>query len=308
MPETIITFTVEKAGKRLDKLVLAHLPPEFSRSQVQTLIKDGHVTVDGDSLKAGHKLRGGETVQVTLPVPEESNIQPEEIALNIVHEEDVLMVIDKPAGLVVHPGAGHESGTLVNALLFRYPDMIDMEDDPAAEGRMGIVHRLDKDTSGLMVAARNTRTMHMLMAQFQERTVDKVYLALLEKTPDTLTGLIDAPIGRDPKQRKKLSVVHDGKSASTEFEVLDDNFRDGQALVRLILHTGRTHQIRVHMAFIGCPIVGDRVYGYRRQRVGLKRQFLHAAELGFDHPETGERLHFTSELPVSLTDLMKKLR
>ena len=224
---TEIEFTVQQNAKRLDKIVLAHMP-DYSRSQVQTLIKEGAVTVDGKQVKAGVKLRGGETVLITVPDEPESNIIPQDIPLSIVYEDEKLVVLEKPAGLVVHPGAGHENGTLVNALLSRYPDMIDMEDDPAADGRMGIVHRLDKHTSGLMVVARNTSTMLALMKQFRERTVEKYYLALLEKTPETATGLIDAPIGRNPTARKQMSVQHDGREAATEFEVLDNSFQDDQ--------------------------------------------------------------------------------
>jgi 23S rRNA pseudouridine1911/1915/1917 synthase len=176
------------------------------------------------------------------------------------------------------------------------------------EKRMGIVHRLDKDTSGLLVIARTDAVRRKLAAQFQERTVEKIYLALLERTPQTRTGRIEAPIARDPQQRKRMAVVRGGRPAISEYTVIDDDFTEGQALVRIRLLTGRTHQIRVHMAFIGCPIVGDSVYGFRKQRVKLKRHFLHAAELTFDHPTTGERLHFTSPLPAGLQNVMEKLR
>lgn len=299
-----IRFTVEKSGERLDKLVSARMP-DLSRSQIQTMIKDGLILVDGEHVKAGIKLRGGESVVITLPEPESDTVQPESIQLDVVYEDDDIAVINKPAGLVVHPGTGVNSGTLVNGLLARYPEIAEMED---AEGRQGIVHRLDKDTSGLMVIARNDFALDDLMAQFQARTVDKVYLALVEKCPETMQGRIDAPIARDPKQRKRMAVVRDGKRAVTEFKVLDDDFHGGQALVELNILTGRTHQIRVHMAFIGCPIIGDQIYGYRKQRVGMKRNFLHATKLAFDHPETGERMQFESALPVGLQNVMDKLR
>jgi 23S rRNA pseudouridine1911/1915/1917 synthase len=210
--------------------------------------------------------------------------------------------------MVVHPGVAQERGTLVNALLARYPEMVDMQDDPRAEGRMGIVHRLDKETSGLLVTARHIDALADLMAQFKARTTEKIYIAMLEKIPETGKGIVDAPIGRDPKQRKRMSVVRGGKPAITEYEVIDDQFRDGRCLVRIKLQTGRTHQIRVHMAFLGCPVVGDTVYGYRRQRTSMKRHFLHAAELSFDHPRSGERMHFTSALPAGLQNLIDKLR
>jgi 23S rRNA pseudouridine1911/1915/1917 synthase len=309
-------FEVLAAGERLDKLILVYLenltddvvPADVSRSQVQAWIKAGHVTVDNKPVKAGIKLKGGETVQVQLPDPDENAVEPQDIPLNIIYEDAHIVVVNKPSGMVVHPAAGNERDTLVNALLFHYPEIVDMEDEMQAEGRMGIVHRLDKDTSGILVTARHVDALNTLMAQFQARSVDKHYLALLEKPPKTLVGTVNAPIARDPKQRKRMTVQRGGKEALTEFEVLDDNFHEGRALVRLKLHTGRTHQIRVHMAFIGCPIVGDRVYGYRKQRVSLKRQFLHAAHISFDHPTTAVRMAFDAPLPTGLQNLLDKLR
>lgn len=300
-------FTVEKQGERLDKILVARLN-DFSRAQIQTLISEGGVTVDGTSAKAGHKMKGGERIIVEIPEDNEHIIVPEDIDLSIIYEDDDIAVIEKEAGMVVHPGIGQETGTLVHAILSRYPEIVDMQDDPLAEGRMGIVHRLDKDTSGLIVIARNIDALTNLMAQFKARTTEKYYLALVERTPKTMEGRIDAAIGRDPKQRKRMGVVNDGKSAVTEFEIIDTNFKDGRALLRIKIETGRTHQIRVHMAFIGCPIIGDTVYGYNKQRLGLKRNFLHAAELSFDHPSTGERKTFTSEMPVGLQNVMDKLR
>ena len=307
MSEEPLILTVDKPNQRLDKFVLAHLPG-FSRAQVQGLIRDGCVLVDGAAQKTGYKLKGGEQITARIPPREETSVEPEDIPLNIIYEDDYLAVIEKPAGLVVHPGPGNETGTLVNALLARYPELAEMMDDPDVGERLGIVHRLDRGTSGLLVAARDKPTLLALMAQFQARTVDKVYLALLEKRPASNTGIIDAPIARDPRQRKRMAVNRAGKSAQTEFEVLDDDFQGDRALVKLKLLTGRTHQIRVHMAFIGCPLVGDAVYGWRKQRVKMKRQFLHAHELAFDHPVSGERMAFVSELPVGLRSVMAKLR
>jgi 23S rRNA pseudouridine1911/1915/1917 synthase len=270
------------------------------------LIADGLVTVDGQQLKSGAKLKGGEQISLTIPVREEPEaVTPEDIPLTIVYEDDDLAVIDKPAGMIVHPGEQNETGTLVSAAMARWPQIARMNIE---EKRAGIVHRLDKDTSGLIVIAKHDLARRNLTAQFQERTVEKTYLALLEKRPDTTTGRIDAPIARDPKQRKKMAVVRNGRPAISEFSVIDDNFTGHQALVKVRILTGRTHQIRVHMAFIGCPIVGDRVYGYRKQRIGLKRQFLHAAELSFDQPTTGERLRFESALPAGLQNILEKLR
>ncbi|MFW5692057.1 MAG: RluA family pseudouridine synthase [Chloroflexota bacterium] len=304
MTQPQLEFTVEQAGERLDKLIVGHMP-SLSRSQVQTLIRDGQVLVDGEQIKPGIKLRGGERVQVFLPAPAEDTLEPEAMPLTVVYEDDDLAVIDKEAGMVVHPGVGNESGTLVNALLARWPQIAQM-DDP--ENRSGIVHRLDKDTSGLMVIAKSEAALADLMRQFQERTVDKVYTALLERTPRTHNGRIEAPIGRDPRQRKRMAVVRDGKPAVTEFNVIDGRFRDDAALVEFRIQTGRTHQIRVHAAFIGCPVVGDRIYGFRKQRIRMKRNFLHASRLSFDHPRTGERLTFEAPLPPGLVQIMEKLR
>ena len=302
-----LNLIAARPKQRLDKFVLGHLEG-WSRTQVQSMIRDGRVCVNGKVEKAGYKFKGGETVTVTLPTSEESSIEPQAMDLNVVYEDEHLAVMNKDAGLVVHPGSGNPSGTLVNALLARYPQLAEMMDDPQTEERLGIVHRLDKGTSGLMVIARNTAALLALMRQFQERSVDKGYLALLEKRPQSNRGQVDAPIARDPRQRKRMGVHRAGKPAQTEFTLLDDHFQGGRALVELRLLTGRTHQIRVHMAFIGCPVVGDAVYGFRRQRLKLKRQFLHAHELAFNHPETGERLQFAAPLPASLQNVLDKLR
>lgn len=278
----------------------------MSRAQVQTLIDNGLALVDGKTLKAGAKLKGGEQITLAIPTREEPEVvQPEAIDLTILYEDDDLAVIDKPAGMIVHPGEQNETGTLVSAALNHWPQIAAMN---VEEKRAGIVHRLDKDTSGLIIVAKNDRARRKLSDQFQDRTVDKTYIALLEKRPDTTSGRIEAPIGRDPKQRKRMAVLRAGRPAITEFTVIDDDFRGDFALVEVHILTGRTHQIRVHMAFIGCPIVGDRVYGFRKQRVGLKRQFLHAAKLSFDHPTSGERLHFESPLPAGLQNILVKLR
>ncbi|TVR20109.1 MAG: RluA family pseudouridine synthase [Anaerolineaceae bacterium] len=306
MSETTIEFKIEGNGQRLDKLIVAHVP-DLSRSQIQAMIKDGLVTVDGETVKAGVKLRDGQLIRVTIPRVEPQTIEPEtDIPLNVLHEDDAIIVIDKQAHLVTHPGAGNTGGTLVNALLGRWPQIAAM-DDP--DGRHGIVHRLDKDTSGVMVIAKTAEARQHLMAQFQARTVEKTYIAMLERPPETAHGRIEAPIGRDPKQRKQMAVQRDGKEAITEFTVLDKGFREGATLVEFNLLTGRTHQIRVHSAFIGCPVIGDRVYGYRKQRFNrMKRNFLHAQRLSFEHPTTGERLTFTAPLPPALEQIMEKLR
>ncbi|MCB9452970.1 MAG: RluA family pseudouridine synthase [Anaerolineaceae bacterium] len=301
-----IQFTVQASGERLDKIIVAQLGTRFSRAQMQHFIRDGLVTVDGQVEKSGLRLKGGEQVVITVPIPDElSGVQPEDIPLVVVYEDDDLAVIDKPAGMVVHPAVGDETGTLVSAILARWPQIGQMTIDFR---RVGIVHRLDKGTSGLIVVAKNDLARRRLSEQFQERTVEKFYLALLERTPPTATGRIEAPIARDPNQRKRMAVARDGKPAITEYEVIDRDFLDERALVRIRLYTGRTHQIRVHMAFIGCPIVGDMVYGFRKQRIKLKRQFLHAARLCFDQPTSGERLCFEAPLPPGLQNVLEKAR
>ncbi|MCC6805231.1 MAG: RluA family pseudouridine synthase, partial [Anaerolineae bacterium] len=221
----LITFTAGSPGERLDKIITAHLGDRLTRTQVQALIRDGQVTVDGAVVKPGVKLKGSERITVTVPPPaDDSTIAPEPIPLTIVYEDDDLAVIDKPAGLVVHPGAGNPSGTLVNAILARYPQVAEMNYAPK---RRGIVNRLDKDTSGLIVVAKNAPTLHRLMGQFQKRTVEKIYIALLERTPKTSTGRIDVPLGRDPNNRRKRAVMRDGRPAVSEFTVIE-RFADGK--------------------------------------------------------------------------------
>lgn len=296
-------FTNETTGERLDKIVVAHLGDGYSRAQVQKLIDEAHVTVDGETVKAGVKLKGGEFIRVVIPPqPVQHDVEAEDIPLRIIYEDEDIAVIEKPAGLIVHPGAGNERGTLVSALLARYPEI---EQIPVAPKRRGIVHRLDKDTSGVILVARNAAAMHKLMAQFQARTIEKVYLTLVERPPKTTTGRIEAPIARDPADRKRMAVQRGGRPAITEFEILQ-RYQEGYALLRVHLLTGRTHQIRVHMAFIGCPVVGDLVYGYRRQRL-MRGQFLHAAKLCFDHPRTGERLCFEAPLSPRLQAVLESL-
>lgn len=307
MTDPTQTLIANTPKQRLDKFVLEHVDG-LSRTKIQRFIRDGLITVNGKVEKTGYKFKGGETVHITIPIVEETTLEPEDIDLDIVYEDDDLAVINKSAGMVVHPGIGHETGTLVNAILARYPELSDMIDDPDTQERLGIVHRLDKGTSGLIVVARNKPTLLHLMNQFQERTVDKVYLAFLESTPKSPVGRVEAPISRDPRQRKRMWVHRDGKPAITEFTVIDDHYQGGRAMIKLKLLTGRTHQIRVHMAFIGCPVVGDTIYGRRKQRLKLKRQFLHATELAFDHPSTGERVEFSSPLPSQLQNILDKLR
>ena len=292
-------------GERLDKEIVAQLGERLTRSQIQTLIRDGQITVNGELVKPGAKLRSSDRIHIIIPPPrQDASVTAEPIDLTVLYEDDDLAVIDKPAGLVVHPGAGNETGTLVNALLARYPEIAQID---VAPKRRGIVHRLDKETSGLILIARNARAMHRLMGQFQRRTVEKTYVALAERTPKTMTGRIEAPIARDPNQRRKMMVSRDGRPAISEFTVVEQ-FKTGQALVRVKLLTGRTHQIRVHLAFVNAPLAGDSLYGYRHQRLKLRRQFLHAAKLCFDQPTSGERLCFESPLPPELEAVLDELR
>ncbi|NDJ60289.1 MAG: RluA family pseudouridine synthase [Chloroflexi bacterium] len=301
-----IEFTADGDGERLDKLIVTEVGEQLTRSQIQALIREGAVTVDGVAVKPGVKLKGGERITIEMPDPpaDDTTVAPEAIQLNVVYEDDDIAVIDKPAGMVVHPGAGNETGTLVNGLLGRYPQLANMN---YTAKRRGIVHRLDKDTSGLIVTALTGEALHNLMRQFQARTVDKIYLTLVEQTPKTNVGRIDAPLTRDPDYRRKMAVRREGRPAVTEFTLIEQ-LPDGRALLRVKLLTGRTHQIRVHLAFIGTPVVGDRLYGLRKQRLMRDGQFLHAAELCFDHPRSGERLCFESPLPPRLEAVLERLR
>jgi 23S rRNA pseudouridine1911/1915/1917 synthase len=304
----LIHFTITDKTERLDRQVHARLP-HLSRAQVQALIKAGHVLVNGEAAKPGHRFKGGEVVRVEVPPPVPTTLQPEEMPLDVRYDDDHIIVLNKPAGLVVHPGTGNFSGTLVHGLLAKYPDLAELADeDDENDDRVGIVHRLDKDTSGLMVIARTMEALRALNQQFMDRTVDKLYIAMTERIPKTLTGLIDAPIARDPRNRKRMAVQANGRPAQTQYEVYDVDFSGGQALLRLKLFTGRTHQIRVHLAFIGAPVVGDTLYGFRKRRIALDRHFLHAVQLAFDHPASGQRLTFEAPLPPELESVIAELR
>jgi 23S rRNA pseudouridine1911/1915/1917 synthase len=293
-------FTAEQPGVRLDKLIAAELD-DLSRTRIQTLIKEGLITVDGESAKASYRVEGGEQIAITLPPPEISEVLPENIALDVLYVDDDLIAINKPAGMVVHPSYGHTSGTLVNAVLYRWPELQQVGD----EHRAGIVHRLDKDTSGVIVVARTPQAHRALAEQFEQRTTVKKYLALVEGNPASATGRIEVPIGRDPRQRKRMAPVRSGREAVTEFTVLE--YYAEHTLLEVRIFTGRTHQIRVHLAFIGHPVVGDDVYGYHKQRIKMKRNFLHAAELTIHSPTTGEPLTFTAPLPAGLQNILDKL-
>ena len=290
------------AGLRLDK-ALARMFPEHSRNRLQKWLKDGHVSLNARSAKPKQKIWGGERVEIRAqPDPSDGAHRPERIALDVVYEDGEVLVIDKPAGLVVHPGSGNWKGTLLNALLHHSPQL-------AAVPRAGIVHRLDKDTSGLLVVAKTLRAQTDLVRQLQARTVKREYLALVHGTVRT-GGEVSAPVGRDPRNRTRMAVVPAGRSARTRYRVAK---RFALAsLLECTLETGRTHQIRVHMQSLGHPLVGDPVYrGGRGSGTGhalLKRQALHAARLEFSHPASGARMCFEARLPRDFRDLLASLQ
>jgi 23S rRNA pseudouridine1911/1915/1917 synthase len=300
-----LELTLNAPGERLDR-ALADALPELSRAQIQRLIKEGQITMGGKATKASHRLEGGEQLRVRLPEPVETALVPEAIPLDIRYEDEDIIIINKPAGMVVHPAPGHERGTLVNAVLSHAPDLPGV----GGEKRPGIVHRLDKDTSGLIVVAKHDVALRGVQRQFKQRSVRKVYLALVEGHIQPSEALIDAPIGRDPRQRKRMAVIPPNRSArarpaQTSYKLVD---RYGDfSLVACYPLTGRTHQIRVHLAFAGFPIVGDAIYGRRKQRLPLKRHFLHAAELTFRRPSDGESVTFRAELPPELQQLLEEL-
>lgn len=290
--------------QRLDKFLVTCLP-DLSRSRIQGLILDGFVTIDGSlPRKAGQMLEGRTAVQVTLPPPLPTDLIPENIPLDIVFEDDSLMVINKPAGMVVHPAAGHSAGTLVHAALAHAPEM----EGIGGEQRPGIVHRLDKNTSGLILLAKNDLTHRWLQDQFRLRKIHKTYLALVDGRPPTPTGRIEAPIGRDSKARKKMAVVsaEKGRQAVSEYRTLE-NFPK-HTLVEVHPITGRTHQIRLHMAYLGCPVAGDTIYGHKVPSVPLERHFLHAARLEVRLRGEKTTHTFTAPLPAELEAVLIALR
>ena len=304
MSEREVEFEYQGVTERLDKVLVARFP-EHSRSRLQSLIKDGFVRLAGQVVsKAGYPVEPGMAISVTLPPPEPVELIPESIPLDIVYEDDNVLVVNKPAGMVVHPSAGHADGTLVHAALAHAPEM----EGIGGELRPGIVHRLDKDTSGLILIAKNDQAMRWLQDRFRLREVEKVYLALVDGKPPTPEGRIEAAIARDPSHRKKMAVVsaERGRQAVTEYRTLEEF--SAHTLLEAHPLTGRTHQIRLHMAFIGCPISGDGVYGHRKSSLDILRHFLHAARITLRLPgESGERT-FEAPLPEELEAVLKDLR
>lgn len=310
-----LVFPEDRPSERLD-VFLAESLPELSRSQLKKLIDDGLVLLDRQPAKASSKLKGGETLQLTLPAPTPLEARPENIPLDILYEDDQLIVVDKPAGMVVHPAAGHSEGTLVNALLHHCDDLAGI----GGELRPGIVHRIDKDTSGLLVATKNDASHQALAAQFKAHSVNRRYLALVQGLLPDERGVVDRPIGRHPTHRRKMSSQsRQGKRAVTHWQVLARYPGDKLSLVEFRLETGRTHQIRVHLSEMNFPLVGDPMYGGRsrlntmtdQQLSSLIRklpgQALHARLLGFIHPLSGEYLEWTSPPPEDFQAILDYL-
>jgi len=288
------------AGKRLDKFLVERLSKEFSRAYIQKLVSGAHVILDGAVGKNSHKLCAGETVDVTIPAPVVSFMEPENIPLKIIYEDKELLVADKPAGMVVHPAPGNYSGTLVNALLYHCKNLSGI----GGVSKPGIVHRIDKGTSGLLLVAKTDSAHRALAKQFKDKTIRRVYIAVVKGRVELDNGSVDLPIGRSPKDRKKMIVkFEDSKDAVTTYKVLE-RFPDA-TMLELVLGTGRTHQIRVHMLHIGHPLLGDEKYGHTDS---IGRPALHAKTIGFVHPKTGAYMEFSSELPGDMVRLIRDRR
>lgn len=305
MTEKEFSFGVEAGQEgRLDK-VLVELLPELTRSRIQTLIKSEKVKVNQNPItKTGWQVYAGDKINVAIPEKSDTGLVAEEIPLEILFENDDLAVINKPAGMVVHPAVGHTSGTLVNAALAEFDDL----DGIGGELRPGIVHRLDKDTSGIILIAKNDKALTELQDQFRDRKVSKIYLALVDGKPPTPTGRVEAAIARDPSHRKKMAVVspEKGRHAESEYRTIEA-FRQ-HTLLEVHPITGRTHQIRLHMAFLKCPIVGDQIYGHARKTIEINRHFLHAARLTITIPGEETPRTFEAPLPVELDGILNQLR
>lgn len=297
-----IEITAEESGERIDAL-LARLVPELTRSAAQRLLEEGLVTLRGVPVKKNRRTEPGEVYAALLPEPELPEPEPQDIPLDIVYEDADVVVVNKPRGMVVHPAPGHPDGTLVNALLRHCGDSLS---GVGGERRPGIVHRIDKDTSGLIIAAKNDFAHLALSAQLADRSLSRVYEAVARGEFREEAGTVDAPIGRHPTERKRMAVTERGsRPAVTHWEVIA-RYR-GWTHIRCRLETGRTHQIRVHMAYIGHPLLGDMVYGAKKPERGLEGQCLHARELKFLHPRTGEAIHLSTELPEYFQQVLASL-
>ncbi|HSM24098.1 MAG TPA: RluA family pseudouridine synthase [Anaerolineaceae bacterium] len=288
---------------RLDKFLVEKLP-DYSRSRIQSFIRNGNVLVNQDQItKGGMRVENGDIIHIAIPPIVESNLVPEEIALDIIFENSDIIVVNKPAGMVVHPAVGHSSGTLVHAALHHAPGM----EGIGGELRPGIVHRLDKDTSGIILLAKNDKTHRFLQDQFRNRSIQKTYYALVDGHPPTNTGRVEAPIGRDPSHRKQMAIVpiQRGREAITEYKVIEKY--ENHCLISVHPHTGRTHQIRLHLAFLGCPIVGDKLYGHRKLSIVAKRQMLHAYKIEIMLPGESTKRMFEAKLPEDMQKLIQQL-
>ncbi|KEK25821.1 RluA family pseudouridine synthase [Bacillus gaemokensis] len=295
-----VTVSEEQKSERIDKF-LAGVNNEWSRSQVQQWIKDGVVTVNGNDIKGNYKVKVNDEISVAIPEPEELDVLPEDMNLEIHYEDADVLVVNKPRGMVVHPAPGHTSGTLVNGLMHHCTDLSGIN----GVMRPGIVHRIDKDTSGLLMVAKNDMAHESLVNQLVEKTVTRRYKAIVHGVIPHDKGTIDAPIGRDKKERQSMTVDENGKHAVTHFQVLE-RFKDF-TLVECRLETGRTHQIRVHMKYIGYPLAGDPKYGPKKT-LDINGQALHAGILGFDHPRTGEYVEFEAPVPAVFEEVLHVLR
>lgn len=305
MSDRVENFVYEsETAERLDKFLVSRFP-EFSRARLQGLIADGFVLVNGiPAKKSGQAIETGAEIEVRVPPPVPTGLVGEDIPLDIIFENDELLIVNKPAGMVVHPAAGHDSGTLVHAVLGYDPEM----EGIGGEERPGLVHRLDKETSGLIILAKNERAHRWLQDQFRLRKVEKTYLALVDGKPPTPTGRVEASIGRDPSHRKKMAIVPEGKGreAVSEYKTLE-SFKD-HTLLEFHPHTGRTHQIRLHCQFLGCPIVGDAIYGRKNPSVEIDRHFLHAARLKIILPNESSPRMFEAELPEELKKVLESIQ
>lgn len=301
MEETIFTVEKEFEGLRIDKY-LSEVFKDKSRSYLQGLIEKGNIKVNNKDIKSNYKLREFDDISVILPEPILLQVEPEDIPLNIVYEDSDVIVINKPKGMVVHPAPGNYNGTLVNALLYHCNDLSSIN----GVVRPGIVHRIDKDTTGILVVAKNDEAHNFLSDQLRNHSMKREYYALVEGRISKDNGTIDKPLGRNKKDRLKFAIVEGGRRAVTHYEVLE-RYRN-TTLIKCNLETGRTHQIRVHMASISHPLVGDNLYGLKKQKYKMDGQMLHAKVLGFIHPRTKEYMEFSSELPENFEKLIQNLR
>ncbi|MEK3989499.1 MULTISPECIES: RluA family pseudouridine synthase [Robertmurraya] len=300
MEKVIQTINEEHKGERLDK-VLSSVNNEWSRSQVQLWMQEGNVVVNGQKVKSSYKCSVGDVIEISIPDPEELDVVPETMDLEIFYEDSDVLVVNKPKGMVVHPAPGHTTGTLVNGLMAHCKDLSGIN----GVLRPGIVHRIDKDTSGLLMVAKNDLAHESLVNQLVAKTVTRKYQAIVHGVIPHDYGTIDAPLARDPKDRQSMTVVDNGKHAVTHFQVME-RFKDF-TLVECQLETGRTHQIRVHMKYIGFPLAGDPKYGPRKT-LDIGGQALHAGVLGFNHPRTNEYLEFEAPVPEYFVELLEFLR